>query len=69
MFVVSTNCIDPWVLEFVVSTNCIDPRVLEFVVFTNCIDPWVLEFAASNTTSLLENCISLDFTFCGLCEP
>jgi hypothetical protein len=50
-FVVSTNYIDPWVLEFVVSTNCIDPRVLEFVVSTNCIDPWVLEFVVST------NCI------------
>jgi hypothetical protein len=66
-FVVSTKCIDPWVIEFVVSTKCIDPWVIEFVVSTKCIDPWVIEFVVSNTTgnNQLENCISLDFYFCG----
>jgi hypothetical protein len=66
MFVVSTNYIDPWVLEFVVSTNCIDPRVLEFVVSTNCIDPWVLEFVASNTTGLIIPLVS--FGHCVVCS-
>ena len=54
-----------------VSTKYIDPWVLEFVVSTNCSDPWVLEFMVSNTTgnNQWENCISLDFYFCGLSGP
>jgi hypothetical protein len=47
IFVVSTKCIDPWVLESVVSTKCIDPWTLESVVCTKCIDPWVLESVVS----------------------
>jgi hypothetical protein len=41
------------------------------MVSTKCIDPWVLEFVVSNTTgnNQWENCISLDFEFCGLKEP
>jgi cellulose synthase/poly-beta-1,6-N-acetylglucosamine synthase-like glycosyltransferase len=63
--VVSTKCIDPWVLEFVVSIKCIDPWVLELVVSTKCIDPWVLEFVVSNITgnNQWEYCISLDLIF------
>jgi hypothetical protein len=44
--VVSTKCIDPWVLESVVSTKCIDPWTLESVVSTKCIDPWGLKYQA-----------------------
>ena len=46
---------------FVVSTECIDPSVLQFVVSTECIDPSVLQFVVSNITdnNQLENCISL----------
>jgi hypothetical protein len=42
-----------------------------FVVSAKCIDPWVLEFMVSNTTgnNQWENCIPLDFSFCGLSEP
>ena len=68
---VSTQCIDPWVLEFVVSTQCIDPWVLEFVVSTQCIVPWVLEFVVSNNTSnnQWENCSSMNFYFRGSNGP
>ena len=38
---------------------------------TTCSDLWVLEFVISNITgnNRWENCISLDFNFCGLSEP
>jgi hypothetical protein len=51
----------------VVSTKCIDPWILEFVVSTKYIDPWILEFVVSNVTAnnQCENCILLDFNFLG----
>ena len=53
---------------FVVSTKCIDTWVLIFMVSTKCIDTWVLIFMVSNTTgnNQWENCISLDFNFRGV---
>jgi hypothetical protein len=40
-------------------------------VSTKYIDSWVLEFVISNITgnNHWENCISLDFSFCGLSGP
>ena len=43
-----------------------------FVVLLNAVIHWYLNiFGVSNTTSnnQWENCISLDFNFCGLSEP
>ena len=41
------------------------------VVSTKCSDPLVFEFMVSNTTgnNQWENCISMDFYFCGVSEP
>ena len=68
IFVVSTKCIDTWVLIFMVSTKCIDTWVLIFMVSTKCIDTWVLIFMVSNTTgnNQWENCIRWILIFVGL---